>query len=119
MNSVDYQDVLGHRLVSYLQRFSIVSFTFQQDNAIIHSSRSTNTWLEDNDVATMDWPSHSLDLNLMKNLWATLVCRIHGDKCQFEATKDLQSAICKAWSKADKSVIKNLVINRSGSCTHY
>uniref|UniRef100_A0A1I7XDV8 Transposase n=1 Tax=Heterorhabditis bacteriophora TaxID=37862 RepID=A0A1I7XDV8_HETBA len=45
MNSADYQDFLGHR----------VSFTFQQDNATIHASRSTKTWLQDNSVATMDW----------------------------------------------------------------
>uniref|UniRef100_A0A1I7XDI9 Transposase n=1 Tax=Heterorhabditis bacteriophora TaxID=37862 RepID=A0A1I7XDI9_HETBA len=52
MNSKEYQDVLGHRLVPYLQR----------------SSRSTKTWLEDNDVATMDRPSRSPDLNPMENL---------------------------------------------------
>uniref|UniRef100_A0A1I7XD85 DDE_3 domain-containing protein n=1 Tax=Heterorhabditis bacteriophora TaxID=37862 RepID=A0A1I7XD85_HETBA len=43
-------------------------FTFQQDNATIHASRSTKTWLEDNDVATMDRPSRSPDLNPMENL---------------------------------------------------
>uniref|UniRef100_A0A1I7WT14 DDE_3 domain-containing protein n=1 Tax=Heterorhabditis bacteriophora TaxID=37862 RepID=A0A1I7WT14_HETBA len=30
-----------------------VIFTLQQDNASIHASRSTKTWLEDNDVTTM------------------------------------------------------------------
>uniref|UniRef100_A0A1I7WMY7 HTH_Tnp_Tc3_1 domain-containing protein n=1 Tax=Heterorhabditis bacteriophora TaxID=37862 RepID=A0A1I7WMY7_HETBA len=34
-----------------------VSFTFQQENATIHTSRSTKTWLEDIDVDTIDWPS--------------------------------------------------------------
>uniref|UniRef100_A0A1I7WS80 Curli production assembly/transport component CsgE n=1 Tax=Heterorhabditis bacteriophora TaxID=37862 RepID=A0A1I7WS80_HETBA len=60
---------------------------------------------------------------------AILVFRIYADNRQFETTKYLQSAICKAWSEVDKSAIKNLVnsmperifqvINRNDSCTDY
>uniref|UniRef100_A0A1I7WGC8 DDE_3 domain-containing protein n=1 Tax=Heterorhabditis bacteriophora TaxID=37862 RepID=A0A1I7WGC8_HETBA len=61
MNSADYQDVLGHRLVPYFPL------------------RSTRTWLEDSDVDTMGWPVRSSDLNPMENLWVILVCRIYAD----------------------------------------
>uniref|UniRef100_A0A1I7WHK0 Uncharacterized protein n=1 Tax=Heterorhabditis bacteriophora TaxID=37862 RepID=A0A1I7WHK0_HETBA len=66
MNSADCQDVLGHRLVPYLQRFPGY-----------------------NDVNTMDWSSCSLELNPTGNLWAILVCRIPVDNRQFEIVKDI------------------------------
>uniref|UniRef100_A0A1I7XFC4 DDE_3 domain-containing protein n=1 Tax=Heterorhabditis bacteriophora TaxID=37862 RepID=A0A1I7XFC4_HETBA len=81
-----------------------------------HKNERLWTWLQDNSVATMDWPSPSPDLNPMENLW-------------FETVKDLQSAIRKAWNEVDKIGIKNLAnsmperifqaINRNGSCTDY
>uniref|UniRef100_A0A1I7WNJ0 DDE_3 domain-containing protein n=1 Tax=Heterorhabditis bacteriophora TaxID=37862 RepID=A0A1I7WNJ0_HETBA len=91
MNSADYQDALGHRLVPYFPL------------------RSTRTWLEDSDVDTMGWPSRSADLNPMENLWAIFVRRIYADNRQFGTVKDLQSDISKIWRGVDTIVTKNVV----------
>uniref|UniRef100_A0A1I7XH70 DDE_3 domain-containing protein n=1 Tax=Heterorhabditis bacteriophora TaxID=37862 RepID=A0A1I7XH70_HETBA len=71
----------------------------------MHISRSTTTWLEDNDVATMDWPLRYPDLNPMENLRKILICRIYAGNHQFETVKDLQCDI----SKVSRNDIKNLV----------
>uniref|UniRef100_A0A1I7WSH2 DDE_3 domain-containing protein n=1 Tax=Heterorhabditis bacteriophora TaxID=37862 RepID=A0A1I7WSH2_HETBA len=73
-----------------------ISFTFQQDNVTIHTNRSTKIWLKNSDVDTLDWPSRSLNLNPMENLWASLVRRNNANNPQFETIKDLQSATSKA-----------------------
>uniref|UniRef100_A0A1I7WLL3 Uncharacterized protein n=1 Tax=Heterorhabditis bacteriophora TaxID=37862 RepID=A0A1I7WLL3_HETBA len=48
---------------SYLGRLPGISFTFQQDNTTIYTNRSTEIWLEDNDVNVLD-----CRLNSMENL---------------------------------------------------
>uniref|UniRef100_A0A1I7WAH6 PKD_channel domain-containing protein n=1 Tax=Heterorhabditis bacteriophora TaxID=37862 RepID=A0A1I7WAH6_HETBA len=68
VNSADYEDVFRHHISRTSNVFPSIDFTFQQTNAITDASRSTNTWLEDNDVATMDWPSRFPDLNPIENL---------------------------------------------------
>uniref|UniRef100_A0A1I7WZU9 ANK_REP_REGION domain-containing protein n=1 Tax=Heterorhabditis bacteriophora TaxID=37862 RepID=A0A1I7WZU9_HETBA len=73
MNSADCQDVLGHRLVPYLQRFPGY-----------------------NDVNTMDWSSCSLELNPTGNLWAILVCRIPVDNRQ---THSMTPELCSTCSQ--------------------
>uniref|UniRef100_A0A1I7XL14 Transposase n=1 Tax=Heterorhabditis bacteriophora TaxID=37862 RepID=A0A1I7XL14_HETBA len=122
INYTDYQEVPEHHLVSNLQRYLGVSFTFQRDNATIYASRSTKTWLENHDV-------DNLDLILMKYLYIILVRRIHANNRQFQIVNDLEIVVSKVWSEVDESAIKNLVnsmserifqvINRSGSCTDY
>uniref|UniRef100_A0A1I7X0D2 HTH_Tnp_Tc3_1 domain-containing protein n=1 Tax=Heterorhabditis bacteriophora TaxID=37862 RepID=A0A1I7X0D2_HETBA len=46
-------------------------------------------------------------------------CHSYWRDLRFENVKDLQNAISKAWNEIDEDVIKNLVINRNGSCSDY
>ncbi|KAE9045847.1 hypothetical protein PR001_g4799 [Phytophthora rubi] len=46
-------------------------FTFQQDNASIHTSRETMAFFEEQEVSVMDWPARSPNLNPIENLWSS------------------------------------------------
>jgi transposase len=68
---------------------------FMQDNAPVHTSRSSIAFLEENKVQTLGLPANSPDLNPIENIWG-LMKKKHSE---FEI-KTLQHSI---WKKSGRS----------------
>jgi len=124
-NSMDYQDVLQSNLLRQGPKLGGRGWIFQQDNARIHTSRSTMNFLETKNVRVLDWPSRSPDLNPMENLWSELTHRVYGHGRQYRNKRELETAIHEEWSKIPLSTLRNLtdsmknrifqvVLNRGG-----
>ena len=140
MDSNQYQFVLRRCLLPFYRRHpQRRHFEFMQDNAPIHVSRTrrirgavregTIDWLNRHNIAVLEWPPNSPDLNPTENLWGILVRRVYHENKQYQTVQELKEAIVKAWQEVDQETIDNLVlsmdarifqvINRNGGPTDY
>ena len=57
INAEKYQDMFGHNLLPNAPLVIPGGRTFLQDNASLHVSHSTKSWLQTNEVRLFDWSS--------------------------------------------------------------
>lgn len=76
MNSAEYTSFLEGALLPSIDITygdSAAEFTFQQDNARMHTSYHTRAWFAAHpQIRCMEWPVKSPDLNLIENVWAKM-----------------------------------------------
>nr|CDJ86838.1 Transposable element Tcb1 transposase [Haemonchus contortus] len=93
MDSVEYQRVQEERLLPLLRQHR--SLIFMHDNAAVHVSRSTSDWIASRNIAVLEWPARSPDLNSMENVWASIVKKIYDEAKQYNTAEEDQPIIKK------------------------
>ena len=88
--------------------FGGCNFVLQQDNAPCHMSRTTHRWFTRHQIALLDWPPMSPDLNPIENLWGLLKKRVHV-RGPFKSLAELGEAAQVCWEGFGQEVLLRLI----------
>ncbi|CDF40241.1 unnamed protein product [Chondrus crispus] len=105
------------------------NWSFQQDNAPIHTSHLTKQCLAERSITTLPWPAKSPDINIIENVWGVMARTVYARGKQFDNIEDLKVAIEEAWAtvgsdpllRLHKSLPRrmNAVMDARGDATKY
>jgi DDE superfamily endonuclease/Transposase len=108
VTSASYQKILDDHLIPYISELDYTPI-FMQDNAPVHTSRSTISFLEKNQIKTIDWPPQSPDINPIENVWAIIKREVESYPNVPSNRAELISRFQIAWNNIPSQVWLNLM----------
>ena len=98
MTAVRHQDQVLDKVLQEMteERGQVL---FQQNGALLHTTKSTLRWLDSNAIEWMLQPSGSPDLNLIEPLWHTFKELIHNCEHIPTTLDELKDAAKEAWDQ--------------------
>ena len=99
LNAQQYLGILQNVMLPSMQdAFGDAGGIFMQDNDPKHTARATKQWLQENNVAVMEWPPQSPDMNPIENLWHILGLKRHELQTRPTSTNQLWDVCKSSWN---------------------
>jgi len=110
MKAVDYIHILDTTLKDSLEYYGYNpdGVIFQHDNDRKHTATVTKTYLEDERIKVLPWPSQSADLNPIEHVWNYLKVRIGLRDKRPTSIRDLWQVVLEEWEKIPTQYIQSL-----------
>nr|CAH7747719.1 unnamed protein product [Callosobruchus chinensis] len=85
-------------------------FIFMDDNARPHCTRAVQQALENGNIARLEWPAMSPDMNPTKHVWDYVSRAIFNQNNPPRSTQKLIVAATEGWNNIPQEVMNNLII---------
>ena len=107
MNGPFYVSILQNQLLPAARSMYRRNWCLQQDNDPKHTSRVAKDFIAENSICTIDWPSNSLDLNPIENMWTTMKNNV--EKRMPQNIDELTRFLLEEWKAILQETVNNLV----------
>lgn len=112
MKSMNAQYYLENIIVYHVMPFAPFigpNFLFMQDNARPHVARQVTGYLNDVDIALLEWPPNSPDINPIEHLWDYLKKKIRSRIPPVTNHNELVTAVIEEWEIIPQDFIDSLI----------
>jgi transposase len=111
MNSELYCQVLEEDFLGTLEWYNINKddIIFQHDNDPKHVSKYTRTWLNNNNINVLEWPSQSPDLNPIEHIWSDIKYQLRKLSRQVTSKEDLWDKLQDIWNNIEVEKCTKLI----------
>lgn len=90
------------------------NFISMEDNATVHTSNVTTAAFEALGINRWWWPANSTDLNLIKNVWQLLKCRL--TKRFLKTDAEVKQYLKEEWEKIEVDDYKKYITSMRDRC---